>query len=54
MSFLESVIKRFANALNDKVTCPICGEKSSQPASKIRQGQALICPKCKSLFVVPD
>ncbi|KFC81962.1 transposase-like protein [Buttiauxella sp. BIGb0471] len=53
MSFLDSAMKRFKNAANGTVTCPICGNKSQFAASKIRQGQTLLCPKCKSLFVVP-
>jgi transposase-like protein len=53
MSFLDSAMKRFTNAASRSVTCPICGNKSQQTASKVRQGQALLCPKCKSLFVIP-
>ncbi|MEZ2574371.1 MULTISPECIES: YnfU family zinc-binding protein [Buttiauxella] len=53
MSLLDYAMKRFGNAANSSVTCPICGSKSSHPANKIRQGQTLLCPKCKSLFVIP-
>ncbi|MCT4717098.1 YnfU family zinc-binding protein [Enterobacteriaceae bacterium H18W14] len=44
------------NRINDKatgtVTCPECGKKSKHPTIKIRRQQALLCPSCKSLFVV--
>ncbi|WP_280643776.1 YnfU family zinc-binding protein [Buttiauxella brennerae] len=53
MSIFDYAMKRFSNASNGTVTCPICQSKSSFPANKIRQGQTLLCPKCKSLFVVP-
>ncbi|WP_272482829.1 YnfU family zinc-binding protein [Buttiauxella izardii] len=52
MSLLGSAMKRFGNAGSSNATCPVCGSKSAHPASKIRQGQTLLCPKCKSLFVV--
>ncbi|MEW7315022.1 YnfU family zinc-binding protein [Buttiauxella gaviniae] len=54
MSLLDYAMKRLGNAANGTVTCPICGSKSAHPTSKLRQGQTLLCPKCKSLFVVPQ
>ncbi|MCT4706560.1 transposase [Enterobacteriaceae bacterium H11S18] len=53
MSLLDYAMKRFGSSGNTSATCPVCGSKSSHPASKIRQGQTLLCPKCKSMFVVP-
>ncbi|WP_255474417.1 YnfU family zinc-binding protein [Erwinia sorbitola] len=52
MSFLENVMKRISSATTSTVTCPLCGHRSSHAASKIRKNQTLLCPACKSLFVV--
>nr|WP_232046658.1 YnfU family zinc-binding protein [Dickeya sp. DW 0440] len=46
-------MKLIGGAATTTVTCPVCGSKSSQPVSKIRQEQAMLCPECKALFVVP-
>lgn len=53
MSFLDDALKRINKATTNTAICPICGHKSSHAASKIRQNQTLLCPSCKSLFVVP-
>jgi transposase-like protein len=53
MSLLDFAMKRFGSAGTSSATCPVCGSKSSHPNAKIRQGQTLLCPKCKSMFVVP-
>ncbi|WBT60622.1 YnfU family zinc-binding protein [Kosakonia oryzendophytica] len=34
------------------VICPICGHQSTQSTTKVRQQSPLLCPKCKSLFVI--
>lgn len=52
MSFLNDVLKRINSASTSAVTCPLCGHRSSHAASKIRQNQTLLCPACKSLFIV--
>lgn len=52
MSFLNDVMKRINTATTSTVTCPVCGHRSHHAASKIRQKQTLLCPACKSLFVV--
>ncbi|WP_455818983.1 YnfU family zinc-binding protein [Pseudomonas cerasi] len=52
MSFLNDVIKRINTATTSAVTCPLCGHRSSHAASKVRQHQTLLCPACKSLFIV--
>ncbi|MDX6022268.1 YnfU family zinc-binding protein [Scandinavium sp. V105_16] len=51
MSFLNYAMKLIGGASTTSVTCPNCGLKSIQPASKIRLKQAMLCPGCKSLFV---
>nr|WP_249418119.1 YnfU family zinc-binding protein [Citrobacter freundii] len=45
-------MKRVGVATKTTVTCPMCGETSSHPTTKVRQEQALLCPKCKALFVI--
>ncbi|WP_421505934.1 YnfU family zinc-binding protein [Erwinia rhapontici] len=52
MSFLSDVMKRINTATTSTVTCPLCGHRSAHAASKIRQNQTLLCPACKSLFIV--
>lgn len=53
MSLLDYAMKRLGSASSRTVTCPVCASKSTHPASKIKQGQTLLCPHCKSLFVAP-
>ncbi|WP_269846421.1 YnfU family zinc-binding protein [Shimwellia pseudoproteus] len=53
MSFLDYAMKLISGTSTTTVTCPTCGFKSTQPVSKIRLRQAMLCPKCKALFVVP-
>ncbi|EPC4330609.1 YnfU family zinc-binding protein [Enterobacter asburiae] len=52
MSFFDYALKRVEAAKKTTVTCPICGHNSNHPATKVRQEQALLCPRCKSLFVI--
>ncbi|MEQ6277154.1 YnfU family zinc-binding protein [Kluyvera huaxiensis] len=52
MSILDYTMKLIAGtSIPSTITCPVCGLKSPQPASKIRLKQAMICPGCKALFV---
>ncbi|QZQ48331.1 YnfU family zinc-binding protein [Erwinia persicina] len=55
MSFINDVMKRLssATASTTQAVCPVCGHRSSHAAIKIRQQKTLLCPSCKSLFVVP-
>ncbi|MFK3660391.1 MULTISPECIES: YnfU family zinc-binding protein [Enterobacterales] len=53
MSWFDNALKFIGNTANTTVTCPECGAKSTQPSSKIRLRQAILCPGCKALFVVP-
>ncbi|WP_274604273.1 YnfU family zinc-binding protein [Erwinia persicina] len=55
MSFINDVMKRLtsATASTTQAVCPVCGHRSSHAAIKIRQQKTLLCPACKSLFVVP-
>ncbi|WP_353647200.1 YnfU family zinc-binding protein [Enterobacter sp. 638] len=52
MSFFDYALKRVEAATKTTVTCPICGHNSKHPTTKVRQEQALLCPKCKSLFII--
>ncbi|HHW4413515.1 YnfU family zinc-binding protein [Citrobacter freundii] len=52
MSFFDYAMQRVGLAANMTVMCPICGHKSTHSTTKVRQQQALLCPKCKSLFVI--
>ncbi|EPV3677940.1 MULTISPECIES: YnfU family zinc-binding protein [Enterobacteriaceae] len=49
MSIIDYAMKLISGAAT--VTCPICGSKSTQPVSKIRLKQAMLCPGCKALFI---
>ncbi|WP_264289927.1 YnfU family zinc-binding protein [Duffyella gerundensis] len=51
MSLLGYVRKLMSGS--STVICPTCGLRSSQPASKVRLKQAMLCPGCKTLFVSP-
>ncbi|HEY3985707.1 YnfU family zinc-binding protein [Cedecea sp.] len=54
MSFIDYAMKFIAGgSATTTIACPICGFKSTQPRSKIRLKQAMLCPGCKSLFVAP-
>lgn len=53
MSFFDYAMKFIGGASTTTVTCPECGHKSSQSTSKIRLKQAMLCPGCKALFIVP-
>ncbi|HHG8773737.1 hypothetical protein EDF73_103313 [Raoultella sp. BIGb0138] len=52
MSFFDNAVKRFTSTSEATVTCPECGHKSRQPVRKIKSGAALLCPRCKALFVI--
>ncbi|WP_277922282.1 YnfU family zinc-binding protein [Kluyvera intermedia] len=52
MSFFDYAMKRVGLVANTSVMCPICGHYSNQSTAKVRQHSALLCPKCKSLFVI--
>ncbi|WP_354292848.1 YnfU family zinc-binding protein [Paramixta manurensis] len=53
MSFIDYTMKLIGSTSTTTVTCPLCRFKSSQPLSKIRLKQAMLCPGCKALFVAP-
>ncbi|HIH5019965.1 YnfU family zinc-binding protein [Klebsiella oxytoca] len=52
MSFFDYALKRINIASKITVTCPVCGHQSNHPTTKVRKEQALLCPRCKSLFVI--
>ncbi|WP_409515501.1 YnfU family zinc-binding protein [Atlantibacter sp.] len=52
MSFFNYALKRIETATKTTVTCPQCGHNFYQPTTKVRQEQALLCPKCKTIFVI--
>ncbi|MEX0496696.1 YnfU family zinc-binding protein [Raoultella terrigena] len=52
MSFFDYALKRIDTATKATVTCPICGHSSNHPTTKVRQEKTLLCPKCKSLFII--
>ncbi|MGS3450852.1 YnfU family zinc-binding protein [Klebsiella electrica] len=51
MSFFDNAMKRLSSTSETTVTCPECGHKSRQPVNKIKHGAALLCPRCKSMFI---
>ena len=51
MSFIDYAMKLIGSGSTTTVTCNVCGLKSSQPTSKVRLKQAMLCPGCKALFV---
>lgn len=53
MSFLTNALSRFNDKSTTTVNCPQCGKKSKQTTVKIQREQAMLCPHCKALFVVP-
>ncbi|WP_308446957.1 YnfU family zinc-binding protein [Klebsiella electrica] len=52
MSFFDNAMKRLSSTSETTVTCPECGHKSRQSVNKIKHGAALLCPRCKSMFIV--
>ncbi|WP_213083821.1 YnfU family zinc-binding protein [Citrobacter sp. wls711] len=52
MSFFYYALKRVEAATKTTVACPICGHNSNHPSTKVRQELPLLCPQCKSLFVI--
>ncbi|WP_420866245.1 YnfU family zinc-binding protein [Lelliottia aquatilis] len=52
MSFFDYALKRIDSATKTTVACPICGHNSIHSTTKVRQELALLCPNCKSLFVI--
>ncbi|MCW2255637.1 transposase [Providencia alcalifaciens] len=54
MLFFDYLMKLTgSNLTTTSVTCPLCGFKSSQQASKIRLKRTMLCPGCKALFIAP-
>ena len=52
MSFIDYTMKLLGRtSTTTTVTCPVCGLKSAQSASKLRLKRAMLCPGCKALFV---
>ncbi|MDN4627038.1 MULTISPECIES: YnfU family zinc-binding protein [Erwinia] len=51
MSFFAQMMDRIAR-INADAKCPICGKSSKHSVAKISREQALLCPHCKSLFVI--
>lgn len=51
MSYFTQVMDRIAR-INTDAKCPICGKTSKQSVTKVSKEQALLCPHCKSLFVI--
>lgn len=45
--FLESVGRREVSA-----QCPVCKKFCAQSSLKKTRGQAMLCPYCKSLFIM--
>ncbi|WLS77226.1 YnfU family zinc-binding protein [Erwinia pyri] len=51
MSYFNRVMDRIARITSD-TSCPVCGKKSKQSLSKQSHEKTMICPHCKSLFVI--
>ena len=51
MSLLDYAMKHIGGGATTTVKCPLCGYKSSQPTSKVRMKQTMLCPGCKALFI---
>ncbi|MCA1178882.1 YnfU family zinc-binding protein [Pantoea rwandensis] len=51
MSYFSQVMDRIAR-INTDAKCPNCGKSSKHPIAKVSREQALLCPYCKSLFVI--
>ncbi|WP_312061842.1 YnfU family zinc-binding protein [Pantoea septica] len=51
MFIIDYVMKLMGGASTAAVTCPLCGLETSQPSSKIRAKQTMLCPGCKAMFV---
>ncbi|WP_283252016.1 YnfU family zinc-binding protein [Enterobacter asburiae] len=53
MSVINYAMKLFGTILTTTATCPVCGLKSAQSASKLRLKRPMLCPGCKALFISP-
>ncbi|WP_339327347.1 YnfU family zinc-binding protein [Erwinia amylovora] len=51
MSLLNLALAKIGKTTND-ARCPVCDKTSKQSTIKISKKQTLICPQCKSLFVI--
>ncbi|MEN4888282.1 MULTISPECIES: YnfU family zinc-binding protein [Erwiniaceae] len=51
MSFLNQLMGRMTKGTS-QTKCPVCGKSSQQSFAKVNREQTLLCPHCKSLFVV--
>ncbi|MEQ0324902.1 YnfU family zinc-binding protein [Klebsiella sp. JB_Kp015] len=51
MSIINYAMKFFSGASTATVVCTVCGFKSVQPMAKIQRNQAMLCPRCKALFI---
>ncbi|MEN4889191.1 YnfU family zinc-binding protein [Erwinia billingiae] len=51
MSYFNQVMDQIAK-ITSYATCPVCGEKSKQSISKQSHEKIMLCPHCKSLFVI--
>lgn len=47
--FLENVGRKEVNA-----QCPVCKKFCAQSSIKKTRGQAMLCPHCKSLFIMGE
>ena len=50
MSYLARILALLQKG-KSHIQCPLCKRFSTQPASKKKQGQTMMCPYCKSFFV---
>ncbi|MFS2223951.1 YnfU family zinc-binding protein [Pantoea sp. B65] len=51
MSYFTDVMARI-KTMSTNTTCPVCGKKSKQSITKLAKEQTMVCPHCKSLFVI--
>ncbi|WP_312949326.1 YnfU family zinc-binding protein [Superficieibacter sp.] len=51
MFVIDYARKLISGKSTSTVTCPHCSLRSSQPLSKVRLKQAMLCPGCKALFI---
>ncbi|WP_220485618.1 YnfU family zinc-binding protein [[Pantoea] beijingensis] len=51
MSYFSDVMGRIKK-IETNATCPVCEKKSKQSLSKVSKEQTMICPHCKSMFVI--
>ncbi|WP_376746408.1 YnfU family zinc-binding protein [Pantoea septica] len=51
MSYFTQIMDRITKATND-AQCPVCNKYSKQSVPRITKEQVMLCPHCKSMFVV--